>query len=444
MQRFDEPADRDDQRCPAIGRLYRKVRGNALSLMRRFGSDERGNIAIMAGIMLPVAIGAVGAAVAFSSGSSTRTNMQTALDAAVLAGVTASDVASVQMETAKSVFQSNLQNFALTFAKDISASFAVNGNTLSGQATGNVTNPFGGLIGGKTFAAKVTAAAMKATTPVCVLGLNGYDKGSFDVNGNPAFDAKCAVQANSTDFSGMSQEGKALVKAKKFGVSGRNKTNNFSPAPQDGSTQIPDPFASIPFPSYGVCDKNAKGLDIKDSMTLSPGTYCGGITVSGSSAVVKLQPGIYVMVGGPLWIKGNAMVTGTEVMFAFTGKGSTFYVWGDSSLNVTSPVSGTYANMQFFADRNDPDTAKAWISIGGNDGGASGVAKLSYDGVAYFPTQNFWMFGNAIINANSPSLSIIADKIWVQGSATVNITNDNPRNLAVKKIETGFGVRLIN
>ena len=41
------------------------------------------------------------------------------------------------------------------------------------------------------------------------------------------------------------------------------------------------------------------------------------------------------------------------------------------------------------------------------------------------------MFGNAVVNGNSPNLTVVADKIGVQGSATVNLTNNNPRGLDV-------------
>lgn len=71
------------------------------------------------------------------------------------------------------------------------------------------------------------------------------------------------------------------------------------------------------------------------------------------------------------------------------------------------------------------------------------VAK-GIEGVAYFAGQNFWVFGNAIVNANSPNVTVIADKIWAQGSATIKITNANPRNLDVEPApQTAGGVRLI-
>ena len=429
-------------RCPA-----------AASCGRRFQSDEGGNIAIMAGIMLPVAIAAVGAAISFSTGNATRTSMQMALDSAVLAGVAQLDATNSAnaIDTAQNAFQSNVNKFAQSSASQITASFAADGSVLSGKASGLVANPFGGLLGTKkTYLATATAAATKATIPVCVLGLNGLDNGAFDINGGPTFNADCAVQANSNSKTGMTQEGKsAVARAKKFGVSGGHKTETFAPPPSDGSAKIADPYASVPFPPYDSCDaaKGAakKGLDIKVDTTLSPGTYCGGIHADGSSPRVTLLPGVYVMVDGSFWIDGGAVVTGDQVMIAFTGKGAALQIWGDSSVNLTSPTSGTYMNMQFFQNRDDTDSRGLWNSIGGNSGGKDSTAKLQIDGVAYFPTQNFWVFGRAALNANSPSMAVVADKIWVQGNATFNVTTANPRKLPVAAAPTtSYGARLIN
>jgi hypothetical protein len=415
--------------------------------LRRFQRDESANVIVMAGLLLPLAVGATGAAVSYSSSSSVRSNMQGALDAAVLAGATmiGNSQGVDPIQAAQNMFQTNMQKAMGGAGNSFTASFTVSGITISGEAGGTVSNPFAGIFGVKNFSVAVNAAAIKdGFSNICVLGLNGFDRGSFDINGNPSFNADCAVQANSTSSSGMTQEGQAAVKARKFGVSGGHKTNNFVPPPSDGAAKVADPYASLPFPSHGVCDSKGKGLTIKEDTTLSPGTYCGGIRIS-STANVKLEPGVYVMVDGPFWMTGGSVATGDNVMLAFTGKDSSLYVWGNSSLNVTSPISGTYSNMQFMSDRDSGALRGTWVSIGGNDNGTTGNAKLSYDGVAYFPNQNFWMFGNAVVKANSPTIAIVADKIWTQGSATVNVTNINRRNLAVKTVQSGFsGARLIN
>ena len=206
------------------------------------------------------------------------------------------------------------------------------------------------------------------------------------------------------------------------------------------SPAIADPYASLPFPTYTSCASNAKGSEINTDTTLSPGTYCGGIHIY-ATAHVTLQPGIYVMNGGPFWADGSAVVTGDQVMIAFTGKGATLQIWGNSQVTVTSPISGTYMNMQFMQDNSSLDTHSLWVSIGGSD--ADG-GKLSYDGVAYFPTETFWVRGNTTVNANSPTIAIVASEVWPQGKSTMNVTHNNTRNLPVKSPTTAWGARLIN
>ena len=157
-----------------------------------------------------------------------------------------------------------------------------------------------------------------------------------------------------------------MAVAKHFGVSGGHTGTGYSTPPKDGTDQVADPYASMAFPSYSACDKNAKGLTINGITTsLSPGTYCGGITLTGQ-ARVTLNPGIYVMVGGSLAADGGSAVTGKEVLIAFTGSDATLRLWGNSTLDLTSPTSGTYANFQFFQDVNDAHGRGASASIGGN------------------------------------------------------------------------------
>jgi Flp pilus assembly protein TadG len=423
------------------GRSRRRLSGGAGRLLRRFDRDQRGNVAITAAVVLPILIGAIGMGVTYSIGNSTRNDMQNALDASVLAGVIASNSGGDPMATAGTVFQSNLSAWAKGNASGINPSFDWDKSILTGQASGTATNLFGGVLTTKTYTITVNSAATSSTTPICVLGLNGLDNGAFDINGSKAvFDASCGVQANSNSKSGMSLEGNPTAKAKKFGVTGGHKGDGFSPVPSDGSTVVADPYASIPFPSYDVCASTKKPVEVTGSPPPPPGTYCGGMHI-GAGVTVTLQPGIYVMVGGPFWAEGGAVITGDQVMIAFTGDGATLRLGGNSSMTVTSPTSGTYMNMQFMQDNNDPNTHGLWCSIGGNGGDS---AKLQYDGVAYFPTQNFWAFGNSTVIANSPTMAIVADKIWTQGSANVTVTNNNPRNLKVTPPPgTPYGARLI-
>jgi hypothetical protein len=186
---------------------------------------------------------------------------------------------------------------------------------------------------------------------------------------------------------------------------------------------------------------------VTENTTLKPGTYCGGINITGKSLVVRLEPGIYVMVDGSLLVNGNARLEGEQVLIAFTGTDATLRIWGGSSVELTSPTSGVYKNVQFFQDRFDPRGRGMWVSNGGNGGpnDETDTSKLRFDGAAYFPTQNFWVYGAADVDMNSPGVVLVADKIWFQGAATIDVTQLNSRDLRDFVADTVYssGARLI-
>ena len=408
-----------------------KLRGaRPVRSARGFFRDCRGGVAVFAGFAFPVLVGFGGVAIVSSNIRSSQGNLQNVLDAAVLGGAKDPNGVDSQIATAQKYFGANLKASGNANAGGASAQFSVSDAILNGSATSAVQNPFGGLLGlPAEIPTRVVSSATASRSKLCVLGLNSFDSGAFDLNGNAQFRAPdCAVQANSGSTQGMTQEGNPVAVAQYFGVAGGHTGGNYAPVPTDGAPKIADPYASVPFPPYDFCADTRHPAQIQTDTTLSPGTYCGGVHIF-SQAKVTLRPGIYVMNGGPFWADGGGAVTGDQVMLAFTGDGATVQMQGNVTMTVTSPVSGTYANMQFMQDRTQAIShLGTWFSVGGASGDTS---KLKYDGVAYLPTQNWWIFGNAAVEANSPSLAIVAGKIWTQGNATVNITTNNPRKLSV-------------
>jgi hypothetical protein len=411
-----------------------------MALTRKFRSDDSGQIAtIFALAVLPVVIG-VGAAIDYSRANNGRSSLQAALDSAVLAA--AIDASANWNQVATNTYNGNVNAKG---GVPGTATFTLeSGGIYSGVAASTTPTAFMGIIGIRSMPIQVRAKAITTKVPVCLLGLNAFDKGAFDMNGNAKLNAAtCAVQANTTDGKGMTQEGNPTAIAQYFGVAGAHTGTGYSTTPKDGAGQVADPYASIPFPAYSACGNNPKGMDINGGTTvLDPGTYCGGIRIKGGASVT-LNAGIYVMVDGAFQVDGASTVTGTEVTIAFTGDDATLRLWGNSTLNLTSPTSGTYTNFQFFQNPNDDKGRGAWVSIGGNGNNGGDGSKATWDGVAYFPTQNFWVYGNPVVNVNSPSLAIVAGQIWDQGNATINVTNLNKRNLKVTQTMTSGGARLL-
>jgi hypothetical protein len=311
----------------------------------------------------------------------------------------------------------------------VSATFSVqpvgqNMVKVTGSSNATVSNPFSPFVGGKTINVGTSAVAQSnVSSQTCVYALNNKANGAIDLNGNVSVTTSCPVQANSASGSALRSVGGARMNTSSLGVTGNYKGSAFTPAPKTGATALPDPYASLPFPTAGACVALSGG-SIKTSTTISPGTYCGGLNIS-SGAVVTMNPGIYIFTSGDFKVDGGAQVSGTEVMLAFDGKGAKFWLTGGAIMKVTSPKTGTYMNMQFLENPNNT-AGNTWVSIGGN-------SQLTYDGTMYFPLSNIWVFGGSTVNGNSPTVSMVGDKLWFQDNSTINLTQLNTRGLAISQ-----------
>ena len=143
---------------------------------------------------------------------------------------------------------------------------------------------------------------------------------------------------------------------------------------------------------------------------LSPGVYCGGISISGLSDVTFL-PGTYVLNGGGLTItSANVVVSGAGVTFYNTSDATHTYapisVTGNGQVTLTAPTSGSLANVLFFQDRSITSSSTNVIS-----GGSTNV----FSGVMYFKNSPASFAGNSV----SSSVSIVADTVSFTGTSVV-------------------------
>jgi hypothetical protein len=131
-------------------------------------------------------------------------------------------------------------------------------------------------------------------------------------------------------------------------------------------------------PTVGSCSQTNWSKS-SGSWSLSPGVYCGGITLH-SSAKATLAAGTYILLGGGLTSDGTSSLTGTAVTFYNTYDGSHAYkpifTQDNNTLTVSAPTSGAYEGILFFQDRSVVSAAQNVI--------AGGAAKL--EGALYFPT----------------------------------------------------------
>ncbi len=125
-----------------------------------------------------------------------------------------------------------------------------------------------------------------------------------------------------------------------------------------------DPFSGLAVPPVTTPAHKAVNVSGNASITLSPGTYVGGIHISGN-ATVTLLPGVYVLQGGGLSVVGHGTLTGDGVTIYNGAKkpSDEFYFGGNATVTLTAPSSGPYQGVVLF---QNPNSAAQIIVTGGN------------------------------------------------------------------------------
>ena len=122
-----------------------------------------------------------------------------------------------------------------------------------------------------------------------------------------------------------------------------------------------DPLAGLAVPSL---TGKATSINLAcGKQTINPGIY-SQIKVSGSSASLTLNPGVYVITGGGLSVSSAASITGNGVMIY--NAGSTYPTAGGTyggialsttgTVNLSAPTTGAYAGILFFQARANPSS----------------------------------------------------------------------------------------
>jgi len=380
-----------------------------------------------AAFALPTVFGLAAAEMTYSTASAVRAHVQAAIDAATLAGASMPNRTSAddRIAKAKLVFDSNLGDFTHRFssaenpivsvAGTIRPTFTVTeGARVSGAASAAINFPFANLITSGPLKVTASSVAERAWSgPICMLALNSSDQGGFDLNGNAQVIApECSGMANSDDSSAMRIVGAASANASEFGVTGGTHGSGFNPPPVEGVEPFEDPFAEVPFPPVEACVNIGTRLQ-QVNVVLTPGTYCEDIKIK-SQSTVRFEPGIYILKDAMLKVDSDAVVTGEEVMFAFTGNNSKLWFSSGATITLSAPRSGPYAGFQFFQAAHDESITHGWATI-------IGGVNLEYDGIFYFPRQQIWIAGGSRVKARTSSYAMIADKLWFQDSTRTEI-----------------------
>jgi Flp pilus assembly protein TadG len=291
----------------------------------------------------------------------------------------------------------------------------------------------------------LTARAVATLNPfgsACVMALDRSDITDVFDNGNTILNLNsCNLYVNSPSQSALQLKGQATINAEAAFISGNYTTSGqaalvTTAGTFTGAAPANDPYSEVPIPSYSTnCDSGHTNYSINGSdksATLSPGVFCGGLSVSGGASVT-LSPGTYIMNGGSFSISGNSTINGTGgVTIILTGSGSdyaTASIAGGSTVNITAPTSGPLAGLAFFQDRNAPQP---------NNGNApnsfTGGTNQNITGAIYFPNQGM-TFNGGTTTGGAICTQLVGLTITFNGNAAFN---NNCKGVGVRSIGTSF------
>jgi hypothetical protein len=376
-------------------------------MFKRFLRSERGNLGPTFAVALLPVIGMTGAAVDYSRASSQRQSLQAAVDAAALHAATAeagTDQQRIAMAEAVVKAREPGASATATAAQEritVSAGFLVKTSTLHALQIATIR-----------VEAKAVALKGRKGPPACVVALNRTVSGAVTFGGNASFAAQgCVVQSNSAHASGLVFEGSTSATAAGFcSAGGVAASRTITPEPRRHCTPVEDPFRNLSAPvTTGCTYPSLVEVEPSQTRTLSPGIYCGGLTLKGT---VTFQPGVYVVKNGRLTITSQARLTGEGVTFYLTGTGTGFAINGGSDVRIAAPTSGTYGGMLLIQDRaSNPDFTN---TLNGN-------ATTVLAGAIYTPTQRITVSGTGGFGQASQLMPLVADQIKFTGNSVSRI-----------------------
>ena len=272
-----------------------------------------GQILALATISLVVLLGFTALAVDIGFLYSTRRRMQTAADAAAIAGATALRDGQNYTKAADDVtsfngFTNSQNSVTVTVSEPTLPSPYPSGVTyVEVDISQSVPTYFLRVLGYKSMNVGARAVSGAVAGPACIYAMDPSDSNTFSVTGNANITAQCGIIDESSSSSGLSLSGNIKLTATSIGVYGPgfSKSGNvtISPQPVPKIASLPDPLATQAknaAPTVGTCSQAAStsggsysNSGIITTLNLTPAVYSGGMSITGDIGTVNFAAGTY-------------------------------------------------------------------------------------------------------------------------------------------------------
>ena len=404
-----------------MGANWQSVKAILEERCRRFRTSVSGQFSIAFAAAMPLLLMAAGTAVDYALHLNLTSRAQATADAAAIAGAKALSMADATEESVSAVVGAVVRAYmqkGATAAGDLgftSSTEIINqpgkplqvAVKLSGTSHSLFAAPFG--LGNWPILMSSVAEVIGSPN-VCVLALDDTAMGTIFLQKQArVIGQNCAIYSNSNNPNGIKAYNNSFLSAKLICTAGGSTggSANFEPAPLVDCPHFDDPLSDRPVPDVGSCAAMNLVIDT-GAATLAPGTYCGGLKVTGS-ATVTFQPGVYVIKDGPLIVDKTATITGAGTGFYFSGSNATFRFDTGSTIDLTAPKDGDMAGLLFFGDRAQSGATYAILS--------DHARQLL--GTIYLPNGELTIDANQPIADQSAYTAIVVRKLTANSGPTV-------------------------
>ena len=387
--------------------------------------DESGQAIILAALAIPVLVAMIGLGVDTGKLYNDRRQIQTAADAAAIAGALNLNnntwYAAAQAASTANGFTDGASKTKVTINNGptwAASNYKGQANYIEATITRTESTVFMAVFGFSSVDVTARAVATnQAPGNGCVftLGTTGTD---LYVQGSPAIVAKtCDFNINSSTSDAVVEKGSGgSILTAGVGVVGQVGTSgfgDFTPKPVSGVVPYSDPLGSMQYPytcgaggcscTGDICSTDPLSLSTSTAfkscsdphlpktgqitINLSPGCYDlqGGETI-GSQATVNLAPGVYFFTDGAMAIQAGGTFNGTDITMIMTGT-ATINMTGTPNLDIVAP------------DKTDPTAAFPGIlyyQVPADTQALNlqGGATSTIEGIFYAPSAQINMQGN--------------------------------------------------
>ncbi len=391
------------------------------TLVDRFLRARDGSVGLIFSLLIVPLIAVAGAGYDFAAISVLKSQLQAAADAGALRAAGELRLAKGGHHDLTPVARPPAQNVLARSAQSlrdvhIEAALVESNSAVRVSVQGTYDPKVVRLLYKEPVRLAATAIARANGFPICALGLEPSASHAVYLEANAKVTAQyCAVHSNSTNPEGLSGGANSFLKAGMICSAGGKYggKSNFEPDPLTDCPVVPDPLAQRAPPPVGPCAHTDERID-GGTITLTPGVYCGGLTIIGASSVT-LSPGIYVMKDGPLLVDGGSSFKATGVGVYLTGANAVFNFSANTSVSMTAPNSGPMAGMLFFEDPTAPGLREHKI--------LSDNASVLL-GTIYLPKGRLEVETNKPVGKQSAFTIIVAQRMELYGGSELVLNSD--------------------